>query len=168
MTYSYTVPGATEKDTLRFLIQDTDPFDAEEWQVTDEEIQYSYDTWFPLYHSMYYVAAAICETIAARYAREASYSADGVSISLGPVGDQYRALAASLREQDKATKIGATVDAGGINPNEPLEPNTKPFSFGKGIHDFVEAGQQEFGGIYPPDQEVGNWGIPDYEKVVEP
>ena len=168
MTYSYTTPGDTAKDTLRFLIQDTDPLDADEWQVTDEEIQYTYDVWFPLYHSLHYVAAAIADTIAARYAREASYSADGVSISLGPVGDQYRMLAASLREQDKAFNIGATVDAGGISPNEPMEPNTKPFSFGKGIHDFVEAGPQEFGGIYPPDQDVGNWGIPDYEKVVEP
>jgi hypothetical protein len=168
VTYSYTTPDASIKDALRFLIQDTDPFDANEWQVTDEEIQYSYDTWFPLYDSLHYVAATIAETIAARYAREASYSADGVSISLGPVGDQYRVLAASLREQDRATKVGTLVDAGGISPNEPMEPNTKPFSFGKGIHDFVEAGPQEFGGIYPPDQDVGNWGIPDYEKIVEP
>jgi hypothetical protein len=169
MTYSYDGPGTTDKDTIRFLIQDTDPYGAGEWLLTDEEVQYSYDTWFPLYHSDQYVAAMCADTIAARYAREASYSADGVSISLGPVGDQYRALAASLREQYKSALVGTTVDAGGIAPDEQLEPGTKPFSFGKGLHDNLQAGPQEYGGVYPPDQSVASSaGLPEYERIVEP
>jgi hypothetical protein len=167
-TYTYTVPGDTDKDTIRFLLQDTDPHGAGEWLVTDEEIQWAYDTWYPLYGSHSYVAATLADTIAARYAREASYSADGVSISLGPVGDQYRALAASLRSQDEALHVGGFPDVGGLAPDEQLEPGTKPFAFGKGIHDNIEAGPQEFGGVYPPDQAVNNASVPDSEKIVEP
>jgi hypothetical protein len=167
-TYTYDGAGVTSKDTIRFLIQDTDPHDAAEWLLTDDEIQYVYDTWYPLYHSDAYVAAICAETIAARYAREASYSADGVSVSLGMVGDQYRELAANLRTQYAANLVGTIPDVGGITPNEPLEPGTKPFAFGKGIHDNTEAGNQEYGGIYPPDAYPGGANLPDYEKIVEP
>jgi phosphatidylethanolamine-binding protein (PEBP) family uncharacterized protein len=167
-TYTYGTAGETDKDTIRFLIQDTDPHNAQEWQVSDEEIQYVYDTWYPLYKSHEYVAAVLADTIAARYAREASYSADGVSVSLGPVGDQYRMLAASLREQHKSSLVGGGPDVGGMAPDEQLEPGTKPFSFGKGIHDNVEAGPQEYGGIYPPDQATHLYNVPEYEQVVEP
>lgn len=168
MTYSYLAPGVSDKDTIRFLLQDTDPQAAGEWQITDEEIQWAYETWYPLHGSHAYVAAILAETIAARYAREASYSADGVSISLGPVGDQYRALAASLREQDKSLHVGGYPDVGGMAPDEQLEPGTKPFAFGKGLHDNLEAGPQEYGGVYPPDQAVGANNVPDSEKIVEP
>lgn len=167
-TYTYTVPGDSDKDTIRFLLQDTDPHGAGEWVVTDEEIQWAYDTWYPLYNSHAYVAATLADTIAARYAREASYSADGVSISLGPVGDQYRALAASLRAQDDALHVGGFPDVGGIAPDEQLEPGTKPFSFGKGLHDNIEAGPQEYGGVYPPEQALQILAVPEYEQVVEP
>lgn len=167
-SFTYDGAGTTDKDTVRFLIQDIDPYDAGEWIVSDEDIQWAYDTWFPLYHSLEYVAASVADTIAARYAREASYSADGVSVSLGPVGDQYRQLAASLRQQYQAKLVGAVPDVGGITPNELLEPDTKPFSFGKGIHDNIEAGNQEYGGIYPPDAYPGGANLPEYEKIVEP
>ena len=168
-TYTYDGAGATEKDTIRFLIQDTDPHAAGEWLLTDEEVQYAYDTWFPLYNSNEYVAAVLADTIAARYAREASYSADGVSVSLGQVGDQYRMLAASLREQHKSLLVGGMPDVGGMTPNEGLLPDTKPFSFGKGMHDSVEAGNQEWGGVYPPDIPIeGTQNVPDDEKIVEP
>jgi hypothetical protein len=168
MTYSYDGAGTTPKDDIRFLIQDTDPHNAGEWQVTDEEIQWVYDTWYPLYKSEPFVASVVADTIAARYAREASYSADGVSISLGQVGDQYRMLAASLREQHKQSLVGGEPDVGGMAPNEPLLPDTKPFAFGKGLHDNIEAGPQEFGGVYPPDQTIYPVGMPDYEQIVEP
>jgi len=165
-TFTYDGAGTTDKDTIRFLIQDIIPG---EMLVSDEDIQWAYDTWFPLYHSNEYVAATVADTIAARYAREASYSADGVSVSLGPVGDQFRMLASSLRQQYAATMVGTIPDVGGITPNEPLEPNTKPFSFGKGMHDNLEAGAQDFGGVYPPDIPVtGNMNVPDSEKIVEP
>ena len=169
MTYSYSGPGESDTDTIRFLIQDTDPHNAGEWLVTDDELQWVFDTWYPLYNSYEYVAAMVADTIAARYAREASYSADGVSISLGQVGDQYRALSAQLREQYKLRTIGGGPDAGGMTPCEPMLPGTKAFSFGKGLHDFTEAGPQEYGGVYPPDQPVeGYLAVPDYEQIIEP
>lgn len=153
-THTYDAPGVSDKDTIRFLLQDTDSEGTDDWQLSDEEITYAYDTWFPLYHSHEYVAAMLADTIAARYAREASYSADGVSVSLGPVGDQYRVLAASLRQRHMSMLIGGGPDVGGMTSDEMLEPGTKPFSFGKGMHDDIEAGPQEFGGVYPPDQAI--------------
>lgn len=166
-TYTYNGPGTTVVDSIRFILGDTDRNNANEWVISNEEIQWAYDQWFPLYHSEQYVAATLADSIAARYAREASYSADGVSVSLGPVGDQYRLLAASLREQHKSLFVGGLPDVGGITPDEQLEPNTKPFSFGKGIHDDPEAGAQEFGGVYPPDQAVYPYsGSPS--NLVEP
>ena len=78
-------------------------------------------------------------------------------------------LAVSLRAQDAALHVGTIPDVGGMAPDEQLEPGTKPFSFGKGMHDSIESGPQEFGGVYPPDQAVtGYQGIPDSEKIVEP
>jgi hypothetical protein len=167
-TYTYELPGVTDKDTIRFLLQDTDPHGADEWLISDEEIQWSYETWYPVYNSHYYVAATLADTIAARYAKEATYSADGVSVSLGPVGDQFRALAASLRSQDKSLHVGGMPDVGGMAPGEAMEPGTKPFSFGKGIHDDIEVGRQDYGGIYPPEPYVYPVGVPEYEQVVEP
>ena len=169
MTYSYTFPGDTDKDTVRFLIQDTDPQHASEWQVTDEEIGYAISTWGPKYYnSLYYVASTLADTIAARYAREASYSADGVSVSLGPVGDQYRALAASLRDQHDAFIVGTGVDVGGMITGEGLIEDTKAFSFGKGMHDYIQAGNQEWGGVYPPDIPVSSpLALPEQEQIIE-
>lgn len=169
-TYTYDVPGASEVDTQRFLIQDTGPgaHQSGDWMISNEEIQWAYDTWYPIYHSEYYVAAILADTIAARFANEASYSADGVSVNLGPVGDQYRTLAAKLREQYKATLVGAEVSAGGMTEGEEMIPGTKPFSFGKRMHDNIEAGPQEYGGIYPPETYPTSTNLPDYERVVEP
>ena len=168
MTYTYNGPGVTQKDTIRYLLGDTDHEGAGEWMVSDEEIEWHIGEWSDIWHSDQMIASFVAETIAARFAREASYSADGVSVSLGPVGDQYRALAASLRQRHKDHNVGGFPDVGGIAPNEQLEPDTKPFSFGKGIHDFTEAGPQEYGGVYPPDQSTAGAGIGDYEQVVEP
>lgn len=165
-TYTYAGAGVSDKDTIRFLLGDTDTNGVDEWLVSDEEIQYSYDKWWELYHSHEYVAATIADTIAARYAREASYSADGVSISLGPVGDQYRALAVSLRAQHKSLFVGGIPDVGGMTSGEQLEPGTKPFSFGKGIHDDPEAGAQEYGGLVPDITALPYAGDPN--RLVEP
>jgi|SRR5215831_16064042 len=168
MTYSYDAPGVSDVDTIRFLIQDTDPSGTGEWLVTDEEIQWAHDTWYPLYNSDQYVASVVAETIAAKYAREASYSADGVSVGLGQVAQQFRDLAGCLREQYKQATVGTSVDVGGISPDEGLQPGTKPFSFGKGIHDYVEAGNQEWGGIYPPDMTPAVPPPPQEEIVEQP
>lgn len=157
MTTTYTAPGITDKDTVRFLLQDTG---TEGWQVTDEEITWAIEQWLPLYGTLPYVASTIADTIAARYAREASYSADGVSVSLGPVGDQYRMLAASLREQHRSLLVGGFPDVGGITPGEQTDEQLALFSFGTQMHDNVEAGPQDYGGRTPV------WYVPEYEPGV--
>lgn len=147
MTTTYDNPAFSDKDEIRFLIQDTGP---NEWYLQDEEITYAINKWSSLYNSPIYTAAVLADILASRYAGEASYSADGVSIGLGQLADQFRALAASLREQYKNSLVGGTPDVGGITPGEGLYPGIKPFNFGTGMHDHPEAGNQEFGGIDAP------------------
>ena len=143
MTFVYDAPGVSEKDTIRFLLQDTD---STEPLLQDEEIQYYItrlrDTW-----SLEYIASVLADTLAARYAREASYSADGVSVNLAQQAQQFRDLAANLRSQHKNLLVGGLPDVGGITPGEELLPNTRPFSFGTGMHDSIEAGEQDYGGL---------------------
>lgn len=142
MGFQYGDPGASEKDEVRFLLGDTtDPGHL----IEDEEINYLISKWKPLYDSMEYVAAVAADTLAARFAREASYSADGVSISLANLGAQFRELAASLRAQHKNLLVGGLPDAGGITPGEQTDPDIAPFDFGTGMHDNLEAGRQQYG-----------------------
>ena len=147
MTYSYIAPGDSDKDTVRFYLQDNR---VNEWILSDEEIQFTID----LYEEQYgdhleYVAAILADTIAARYAREASYSADGVSIGLGQVAQQFRDLAAHLRAQYRDLLVGGYPDVGGITPGEGLTPGVKNYSFGTGMHDDLSAGTQDMGSQEP-------------------
>lgn len=153
MANTYSAPGESDKDTVRFLLQDTRDG---EWLLSDEEITYSITQWKDRYGTLEYVAAQLAETIAARYAREASYSADGVSIGLGQVAQQFRDLALSLRETHKNLLSGGLPDVGGITPGEQHYPGTKNFAFGTGMHDDLEAGQQDWGSrdgafLYPEE-----------------
>lgn len=155
MTWTYTSPDASDKDAVRFLIQDTR---AEEQLVSDEEIQYVIDRWKKVQGSLEYCAAVVADTLAARYAREASYSADGVSINLAQVAQQFRDLAANLRSQHQNLLVGGSPDVGGISPYEGLVPGVKNFNFGTGMHDDLEAGQQDYGSREPlflPEENPG-------------
>lgn len=142
MTWEYDAPGVTDKDTVRFLVQDVDQTDQ---LVQDEEIQYVVDTWYEVHGSLEYCAAVVADTISARFAREASYSADGVSVGLGQVAQQFRDLAVQLRAQHNSLLVGGVPDVGGISPYEGLLPGTKNFAFGTGMHDDLEAGPQDYG-----------------------
>lgn len=142
MGWSYTSPDASEKDAVRFLIQDTN---TNEQLVSDEEIQYVIDRWLKLQGTLEYCAAVVAEAIAARYAREASFSGDGTSINLGQVAQQFRDLAVSLRSQHHALLVGGSPDVGGVSPYEGLTPEVKNFAFGTGMHDDLDAGEQDFG-----------------------
>lgn len=157
MTFTYDAPGESDKDTVRFLIQDTNSSEA---LMTDEEIDYLVDTWKDRYGSLEYVASVAANTLAARYAREASYSADGVSINLAQQAQQFRDLAASLREQAKNALVGGLPDVGGVSPYEGLTPGVKQFSFGTGMHDDPEAGPQDYGSMDQP--------YPYYDPYNEP
>ena len=142
MTFEYEGPQASDKDAVRFLLGDTNEAAA---MVSDEEINWMISKWKPVYNTVEYVAAAIAETLAARYVREANYSADGVSVSLANLGNQFRELAASLRQQHKNLLAGGQPDVGGISPGEQTDPEIAPFDFGTGMHDNPEAGRQQYG-----------------------
>ncbi len=143
MTYSYTDPTDSRQDEVRFLLGDTT---EGEWQLTDEEINWAIDKYAETYGGhLEYVASILADGIAARYAREASYSADGVSIGLGQVAQQYRELAANLRAQYRDLLVGGLPDVGGISPYEELLPGLKNYAFGTGMHDNLTAGQQDYG-----------------------
>lgn len=156
MTFTYDAPGVSDKDTVRFLLQDTNSAEA---LLTDEEIAYFVDTYAEDW-SLSYVAAILADTIAARYAREASFSADGVSINLAQQAQQFRELAANLRSQHKNLLVGGIPDVGGVSPYEGLIPGTKNFSFGTGMHDDLAVGPQDYGSrdgepFYDPYNEPG-------------
>lgn len=156
MAFTYTFPGDTDKDTVRFLLGDV--IEASH-QLEDEDIFWAVEQWYDVYGTLEYVASTLADTIAARYAAEASYSADGVSVSLGPVGDQFRALAASLRQQHKNLLVGGSPDVGGVSPYEQRDHNIKNFAFGTGMHDDIAAGQQDYGDrgtpVYPAEDYPG-------------
>ena len=158
MDASYIPPGtvgASEKDEVRFLLQDTRP---EEWLLSDPEIQYALDRHLESYGTVEWVAAYLADTLAARYARESTIAADGMNISLAQVAQQFRDLAAALREQHKSLLVGGP-DAGGISPYEERSPFIRNFSFGTGMHDDYAAGQQDFGDrgqpYYPAEESPG-------------
>lgn len=142
MTATYTGPATSDRDAVRFLLGDTNVANA---LVSDEEIDWMITKWKPVYNTMEYVAAAMADSISARFAREANYSADGVSISLANLGQQFRDLAASLRAQHKNLLVGGAPDVGGITPGEQTDVEIAPFDFGTGMHDNLSAGRQEYG-----------------------
>lgn len=151
MTTTYDNSLSENKDVVRFLIQDTDPEGTGEWFTQDEEIEYMISAWYEKYGTLEFVAAVMADTVAARYVREVSYSADGVSINMGPVAQQFRDLALSLREQHKSSLVGGLPDVGGVSPYEGRSPLVKPFAFGTGMHDDPAAGQQDYGGSDFPE-----------------
>lgn len=159
MTATYADPASSEKDAVRFLIGDTNPAKA---LVQDEEINWMISKWKPIHGTIEYVASVVAESIAARFAREANYSADGVSVGLANLGQQFRDLAANLRQQHKSLLVGGGPDVGGITPGEQPDASIKPLDFGTGMHDNYEAGRQDYGqrdyptnGQYVPEYQPG-------------
>lgn len=153
MTATYATPDASDKDAVRFLLGDTN---MDRPLVTDEEINWIVGKWKPVYETVEFVAAVVADTIAARFAREANFSADGVSVSLANVANQFRELAASLRSQHKSLLAGGQPDVGGITPGEQTAQDIEPFDFGTGMHDNPEVGRQNYGnrgapGYYAPE-----------------
>lgn len=154
--FTYDAPDVNDKDAIRFLLQDTN---SQEWLLADEEIYYTINKWYDVYGSLEWVAAILADNLAARYAREASYSADGVSINLAQVAQQFRDLAASLREQHKSLLVGGSPDVGGVSPYEGQPHDVAPFAFGTGMHDDRSAGRQDYGNqdfpVYYPEENPG-------------
>ena len=146
-TYTYTDPSDSPKDQVRFLLQDTR---TTEWLISDEEIDWAITVWYQQYGTYQWVAAFLADTIAARYAREAPISADGISVDLSGVCQQMRDLATSLRAQhNELAGIAGLPEAGGILYGDEMDRSLKPFAFGTGMHDDPAVGTQDYGGIEP-------------------
>jgi hypothetical protein len=151
-------PANSDLDQVRFLLGDTDVSNA---LFQDAEINWGISVWGPLYGSDFLVAAQLAENAAAYYAQQAAYSADGVSLSFGPIGDALRAVAARLKNQyAMAAQAGVMVDAGGVSWGDGKIPGTRNFAFGMKMDDDPAAGQQDFGGDWPSVYNEGEWGAP--------
>lgn len=142
MSWTYVSPANSPKDEVRFLIGDTDTADQ---LLQDEEIQFLLDTWLTVHGTTFYVAAIACETIAAKLAREISYSADGVSVSLSELQQKFLAQAERLRAQHRELLVGGSPDVGGISLYEEPNADVAPLIFGTGMGDNHEAGRQDYG-----------------------
>jgi hypothetical protein len=149
-TYTYSgAPFDTEVDELRFTVQDTG--DQSFWLLSDQEYQYLFDTWMPLYDSMTYVAAIAAATISRKFAGIVSVSADGVSVNTSELAQRYRDMATELRDQYKDSSIGGEVDITNIMIGYQPDPSIRPLRFGIGLHDNPSAGLQDYGGLsYDP------------------
>lgn len=145
MTWTYSGdPGDSAKDEVRFYVQDTD----EEFQlISDEEIEYLLDRWTSIYGSVIYTASVAAEMIAAKFTGETSISADGVSVDITRLSERYQQLAGRLRTLYQEHGIGGQIDVSNLLWGFEPDPTIKALMFGIGLHDNLEAGQQEFGGI---------------------
>lgn len=141
-------PSSNNKDEIRFLVGDTDTNDQ---LIQDEEINFLLTKWLSVHGTTFYVASIVCETIAAKFAREASYSADGVSVSLSELQDKFKRQAETLRAQHKELFVGGAPDVGGISAYEEQDIGIAPLIFGTGMHDERSAGRQDYGNRQGPD-----------------
>lgn len=81
----------------RFLIGDTG--DGNDWRLSDQEISAFLPGGFLAQSSVVMGAAAICDTLAARYAGLVDISEGGASASLSQLHEHYRDLAVQIRSR---------------------------------------------------------------------
>ena len=95
MAFTYVEP-TTDRDKVRFLVQDTDSTD---FHLHDAEITYLLSTWGNVYDA----AIAAAEIISGQYAHKTNYSRSigdlSISESYGASAVEFRALADRLRQQ---------------------------------------------------------------------
>jgi hypothetical protein len=143
VAFTYVTPDASDKDEVRFYLQDVDPgFPL----LQDEEIQWLIDEWMPKYDSLIYVASVSAAVIANKFVGLVSVSTDGVSVGTQDLAQRYRDMAAALRDQYKAAQIGADINIDNLLIGHSPDPSIRPLRFGVGLHDNPEAGQQDYGG----------------------
>lgn len=144
MTFSYSGdPGDGGVDEVRFLVHDTDEANP---LLSDEEIDYVLARQQSAYNDPLMAAAICADMIANRYASEVSITADGVSISGDQLMTKWQALATSLRETYKSLQgVGGEPLVGGVDLYDRRTPGVRPLSFGRGMHDNMRAGSQDYG-----------------------
>lgn len=149
MSWSYSgSPGSSDLDECRFYLQDTDPALQ---LLQDEEIQFLLDSWDGVDGVAIHTAAICAEVLAARFAKEISVSADGVSVQTSELMQRYQTLASSLRAIYATRFEAAGPDLSSLIPGSDFDPTIKPLNFGVGFMDNYEAGQQAYGEYDPGD-----------------
>lgn len=129
MTWSYSGdPSFSAQDAVRYLLGDTDTTD--QLPISDEEISWLLVEW----DNPYFAAAAAAEQVAGQFAREVSYSADGVSYGGNELQDKYMALAGQLRLLGKRKgRLGMPYD--GSNDPRYNDWRKQVEEIGIGVHD---------------------------------
>lgn len=133
--------GVSSRDQVRFLVGDTD---STEFFLHDGEIEWLVSRWL-IKGSVYYVAAMACEAIAARFAREVTTTSDSQTVGTSELQQKYMELAARLMRQHETLLTGGEVSMGGVNAGEQPDPTVTSPAFGTGMHDYIDAGNQDRG-----------------------
>ena len=100
MTWTYTDPGTSNRDWIRWRVGDTDTTDQLQ---SDEEIAAALST----YGSKFKAAAAVARAIAAKYSRKADMTMDQLSVKHSQKAAAYLKLAAEI-------EAGVALDAGRV------------------------------------------------------
>lgn len=94
MTFTYVGPATSDRDKVRFLIQDTDSTNP---HMTDEEINWLISEWADVYDA----AANAADVLAGSYAHKADYSKSVGDLSLSETfstqSERFASLATNLR-----------------------------------------------------------------------
>ena len=94
MTFTYVGPATSDRDKVRFLIQDTDSTNP---QMTDEEIAWLITEWADVYDA----AANAAEVLASSYAHKADYNKSVGDLSLSETfstqSQRFSSIATNLR-----------------------------------------------------------------------
>jgi hypothetical protein len=156
MAWSYSGnPTSSVRDEVRFILQDTEitlPL------LQNEELDYLLSTWMPRYDSVIFVAAVAAAIIARKFAGVVNVNADGVLVNVADISARYTDMATQLRQEYRESQeVGSEVDISNLMFDAMLDPGIAPLTFGKGMHDNLEAGQQDFGGVWPNAAGI-DWG----------
>lgn len=144
--WTYSPPGDPlfgDVDVVRLYLQDTDPAMP---LLPDVEIQWLIDQWMPRHDSLIFVASVAAERISHKFAGVLTVTADGVSVDVGSLSERYRQVAADLRQSHKDGQVGGEVDIANLMASQQPDYGIDPLSFGLGMHDNREAGQQDYEG----------------------
>jgi hypothetical protein len=94
MTFTYIDPTNSNRDKVRFLIQDTDSTNP---HMTDEEVNWLISEWADVYDA----ASAAADILAGSYAHKANYSKSVGDLTLSETfstqSERFQALATTLR-----------------------------------------------------------------------
>lgn len=140
MTATYNDPVSIPRDGIRMLLGDTNMVQP---LLQDEEIDYVLSLW-PEQTNPYFQAAYCAEGVAAKFAREINFTADGQNVNADVLQQKYLTLASQLRTRGNAAFPGS-VYVGGIDPWEGYDPTVSSPAFGTQMHDNISAGKQDYG-----------------------